>query len=153
MLKKPLKINGRISYERVERFEREMLLVGVQEFCAPEFLIAKQIILRGVPAGERQPLHVVRHAVVVGRWKIQAGMCGCRGNDCGEMRRKFLRRCPLIEPSIGTAPHRHLAMAKWLLRQPFNYVVSVARFVCEWFEFAAGIAAAANIDERKHVTV
>ena len=130
-----------------------MLLVSIEKFCAPEFLIAKKIILRGVAAGEREPLHVVRHTDVVGGWIIQAGMRGGSRHDCRQMRRKFLRRCPLIEARIRTAPHRHFAVTKWLLRQPLNHVVSVVRFICERLELAAGIAAAANIDEREHITV
>src|SRR5882724_12569736 len=121
-----------------------MLFVSVQEFCAPEFLIAKQIILRGVTAREREPLDVVSHPDVVVGWIIQAGMRGCSRHDCRQMRRKFLRRCPLIEARIGTAPHGHFAVTEWLLCEPLNHVVSVARFICEWLELAAGISAAAN---------
>ena len=80
-------------------------------------------------------------------------MRGGSGHDCRQMRRKFLRRCPLIEARIRTAPHGHFAVTEWLLRQPLNHVVSVARFICERLELAAGIAAAANIDEREHITV
>src|SRR5262245_57358058 len=116
-----------------------MFLVGVQEFCAPEFLIAKQIILRRVTAGEREPLDVVRHADVVGGRKIQAGMRGGRGNDCRKMRRKLLRGRPLVEACIRTTPHAHFTVAKWLFGQPLNNVVSVTRFVCEWLELTGGI--------------
>src|SRR5262245_41334916 len=130
-----------------------MLLVRVQEFCAPEFLIGKQIILRGVTAGEREPLHDVRHPDVVGVRKIQAGMCRSSGNDRREMRRRFLRCRPLVEARIRTAPHGYFAVAKWLLCQPLNYVVSVTRFIRKWLEFAGGIAATANIDKGKHITV
>ena len=80
-------------------------------------------------------------------------MRGGSGHDCRQMRRKFLRRCPLIEARIRTAPHRHFAVAEWLLRQPLDHVVPVARFICERLELAAGISAAANIDEREHITV
>jgi hypothetical protein len=55
-----LKIERRISDKRIERFKRDVLLVSVQEFCAPEFLISKKIVLRSVPTGKRVPLHVVR---------------------------------------------------------------------------------------------
>src|SRR5262245_51443105 len=130
-----------------------MLLVGVQELCAPEFLIAEKIVLWSPAAGEREPLRVVRDADVVGRWKIQAGMrCGS-GHNRSQMRRKFLRRRPLIKARIRTAPHGHFAVTEWLLRQPFNHVVSVARFVCKGLELAAGIAAATNIHEREHITM
>src|SRR5262249_42374356 len=130
-----------------------MLLVSVQEFCAPEFLIAEKIVLRSSAAGEREPLRVVRDADVVGRWKIQAGMrCGS-GNDGSEMRRGRVRRRPLIEARIRTAPHGDFAVTEWLLRQPFNHVVSVARFICKGLELAAGIAAATNIHEREHITM
>jgi hypothetical protein len=123
-----------------------VILVSVQEFCAPEFLSAKQIILRGVTAREREPLHVVTHSYVVGGWIIQAGMRGGSGHDRRQMSRKFFCRCPLIEARVRPAPHGHFAVRKRLLCQPLNDVVSIARFICERLELAAGIPAAANID-------
>ena len=60
MFEDALKINRGISDKRIQRFKRCVFLVGAQEFCAPEFLISKKIVLRGVPTGERVPLHVVR---------------------------------------------------------------------------------------------
>src|SRR5262245_54315005 len=130
-----------------------MLHVSVQEFCAPEFLIGEKIVLWSSPAGECEPLHVVRNADVVGRWKIQTGMRGGSWHDCHKMWRKFLRSCPLIKARIRTAPHGSFAVTEWLLRQPFNHVVSVARLICEQLEFTARISAAANIDEREDITV
>jgi len=59
----------------------------------------------------------------------------------------------LIEPSVRTAPHRHFAVAKRLLRQPLHDIMSVARLIRERLELAAGIAATANIDKCKRVTV
>src|SRR5258705_3778860 len=114
-----------------------MLFVSVQEFCAPEFLIAKQIILRGVTAGEREPLHVVSHPDVAVGWIIQTGMRGGSRHDCRQMRWKFLRRCPLIEARIRTAPRGHFAVTEWLLRQPLNHIVPVARCICERLELPA----------------
>src|SRR6478752_6378452 len=124
-----------------------MLFVSIQEFRAPEFLIAEKIVLRGSPAGKREPLYVVSHPDVVVGWIIQAGMRGRSGDDRRQRRWKFLRRCPLIEPRVRTAPHRHVTVTEWLLRQPPNHVVAVARFICERLKLAAGIAAAAHIDE------
>src|SRR4029453_14853053 len=122
-----------------------MFFVSVQKLFAQEFLIGKKIVLWSLPAGEREPLHVVRDADVVGRWKIKTGMrCG-GGQDLRQMGGKFLRLFPLIIARIRTAPHGHFAVTEWLLRQPFNHVMSVARFICEGLEFAAGIPAAANI--------
>src|SRR5258705_2304760 len=114
-----------------------MLFVSVQEFCAPEFLIAKQIILRAVTAREREPLHIVSHPDVVVGWIIQTGMRGGSRHDRSQMRRKFLRRCPLIEARIRTAPHGHFAVTEWLRRQPLNNAVSVARCICERLELPA----------------
>ena len=130
-----------------------MFLVGIQKFCAPEFLITKQIVLCSVTAGQREPLHVISHPDVVVRWIIEAGMRGGGRNNGRQVRREFLRRCPLIEARIRTAPHGDLAIAKWLLRQPLNDVVSIARFICERLKLAAGISAAANIDQREPVTM
>src|SRR5262249_61060170 len=98
-------------------------------------------------------LLAVSHPEVGGGRKSEPGRRGCRGNDCRETRRKFLRRCPLVEPCIRTAPQGPFAVPKWLRRQPLNHVVSVARFICERLELASGIAAAANVDEREHITV
>ena len=130
-----------------------MLLVSVQKFCAPEFLIAKKVVLCRVTAGEREPLHVISQSNVVIRGIIEARMGGRRRNNRRQMRREFLRGGPLIEPRVRTAPHRDLAVAKRLLRQPFDNVVSVARLIGKWFEFAAGISTAAYIDERENVTM
>ena len=80
-------------------------------------------------------------------------MRGGSGHDRRQSRWKFFRCCPLIEARVRTAPHRHFAVTKWLLRQPFDDVVSVARFICERLEVPARIAAAANINEREHITV
>src|SRR5438309_9100095 len=80
-------------------------------------------------------------------------MRGGGGYDRRQVRRKFLRGRPLIEPSVRTAPHRHFAVAKRLLRQPLDDIMSVARLICERLELAAGIAATANIDKCKHVPV
>ena len=80
-------------------------------------------------------------------------MRGGDRDDGGEMRREFLGRCPLIEAGVGTAPHRDLAVAERLLRQPLDDVVTIARLLRERFEFAGGISATAHIDQRKGVTV
>ena len=130
-----------------------MLFVSAQKFCAPEFLIGKQIILRGVTARKRQPLHVIRHPDVVGRWKIQAGMSGGSGNNRGKMRRKFLRSCPLIEPGVRPASHCHFAVAKWLCGKPLDHVVSIARLICKRLKVAAGISTTADIHKRERVSV
>src|SRR5437773_11213380 len=83
----------------------------------------------------------------------KARMDGHGWDNRRKMRRKFLRGGPLIEPRVRPAPHRHLAVAKRLLRQPFDNVVSVARLIGKWFELAAGISTAAYIDERENVTM
>src|SRR2546430_14171153 len=80
-------------------------------------------------------------------------MSSCSGNDCRQMWREFLRRRPLIESCVGTAPHCKLAIAKRLLGKPLNDVVAVARIVCKRFELAAGISATANIDKRECVSM
>ena len=52
-----------------------------------------------------------------------------------------------------TAPHGDFAVAKWLLRQPFHHVVPVARLLRERFKYTLGIAAPADVDERKGVAM
>jgi len=59
---------------------------------------------------------------------------------------------------IDRSPHTNhptwpLCRHKMLRRQPLNHVVSIARLIRERLELAAGIAAAANVDEREHITV
>src|SRR2546430_968078 len=80
-------------------------------------------------------------------------MRGRGRNNCGQMRRKFFGGRPLIESGIGTAPHRDLAIAEWLLRQPLDRVMAILGLLPERLEFAAGISAAPNIDQRKDITV
>src|SRR6266446_7506964 len=80
-------------------------------------------------------------------------MRGGSRNVGGQMRRKFLRGRPLIESSVGAAPHGNLAVTKRLLREPLDHVVSIAWLLRKRLELAAGIAAPANIDQRKRVTV
>src|SRR5215831_5455992 len=142
MFKDALEIGGEIADERIERFKSQVLLIRIQEFCAPEFLITEKIVLYRTTACKREPLHVVSHPDVVVRWIIDAGMSGSSGNDGRQMRRKFLRGRPLIETRIRSAPHRDLAVTERLLGQPLDQVVSVAWFVCERLEFAAGIPSA-----------
>src|SRR5262249_25404421 len=66
---------------------------------------------------------------------------------------EILSQSPLVESRVRPAPHCDLAVTEWLLRQPLNHVVSVARFIRERLELAGGIAATANIDEREYITV
>ena len=153
MFQNALKIHGRISDERIERVERDVFLVSVEEFRAPEFLVGEKILLTGAATRKREPLHVVSFADVIERGIIKRRMRGRCRYDGGEVRRKFFRRRPLIEPGVRTAPHRDFPVAKRLLRQPLHDVVTIARLLRERFEFAGGIAATANIDKRKRVTV
>src|SRR5713101_1755352 len=153
MLEDTLKIWGGISDKRIERFKRDVLFVSIQEFRAPEFLIAKKIVLRGAAASEREPLHVISHPDVVDRRIIERWMrSGCRHDRC-KMGWKFFRRRPLIEPCIGAAPHRHFAVAEGLLCQPFHDVVSIAGVICKRLKFAARVSSTANIDKRERVAV
>src|SRR4029077_432 len=76
-----------------------------------------------------------------------------RRNDCHKMRRKFLQHTPLIEPRIRPAPHRYLAIAIALLRQPFRHVESIASFIHEWLELSSGISAPPHIHQRVHISM
>ena len=116
-------------------------------------MVAEKIVLYCPAAGESEPLHVVSHADIVVEGIVKAGMRGCRGNDCRQMWRKFLRRRPLIKSCIRAAPHGNSAITKWLLRQPFDDVMTIAWFICERLEVVAGISATADIDERKRVAM
>ena len=130
-----------------------MLFVGIEKFRAPKLRIAEKILLSGAAAGGGEPLDVVEIADVVERWIIKAGMRRGRGHDRRQVRRKLFCRCPLIESSIGTAPHRDFSVTERLLREPFDDVVTIARFIGKRLKVAAGISATANIDEREHVAV
>src|SRR6266403_2603177 len=153
MFEDALKIGGGIPDERIERLKGDVLLVSVQEFCAPEFLIAEKILLSGASAGEREPLHVVGFSHIMVRRIIERWMGGCGGNNCRETWREFFRRRPLIESRVGTAPHRGLAVSEQLFCLPLYGIVPIARLICKRFELATGVSAAANIDERERVTV
>src|SRR5438552_2894989 len=78
--------------------------------------------------------------------------CGGGHNGC-EMRWKFFCGRPLIEASVGSAPHCHLTVAERLLCQPLDDIVSIARLLRERLKLAAGIPASADVDKCKHVTV
>ncbi len=130
-----------------------MLFVGVEKFRPPEFAIAKKVLLAGLAAGEGEPLDIVGFADVIERWIIKRRMRGCGRDNRGQMRRQLFRGRPLIETGIRTAPHRDFPVAKRLLRQPFDHVVTVARLVGKRLKLTPGIAAATNIDKRKYVTV
>ncbi len=130
-----------------------VLFVGIEEFRAPEFLIGEKILLTGATTREREPLHIVSFADVIERGIIKRRMRGGCRHDGREMRGKFFRCRPLIEPSVRAAPHRNFTITKRLLREPLHHVAPIARLICERFELAAGIAATANIDKCKRVTV
>ena len=74
-------------------------------------------------------------------------------HDRDKVRGKFLRRRPLIEAGIRTAPHRDFPIAKRLLRQPVDDVVAIVRLLGEGLEFATGIAASPDIDQREGVAM
>src|ERR1700730_4943824 len=65
MLQNALEIHRWISNERIKRMKRDVLLIGIQKFRTPEFLIAKKIALTSVTAGEGEPLHIVSLADVI----------------------------------------------------------------------------------------
>src|SRR4030095_16934899 len=69
------------------------------------------------------------------------------------MWREFFRRCPLIKSRVRPAPHRYFAVAKWLFCKPLDQVVPVPWIICKRLEFAAGISATANGDERECVAM
>src|SRR4029453_17718776 len=127
--------------------------VGVEELRSPKFLITEKVLLSGTTTGESVPLHVVGYTDVLGERIIESGMSGCSGDDRREMRWQFFSRCPLIKSRVRTAPHRDFAVAKWLFCKPFDQVVPVPRIIYKRLEFAAGISAAANIDECKCISV
>src|SRR5204862_2260201 len=65
MLQNALKVLRRITDERVERAEGDMLLVSLEKFCPPEFRVAEKILLTGPAAGVSEPLHVVKKADII----------------------------------------------------------------------------------------
>ena len=130
-----------------------MFLVSLEEFRAPKFLIAEKIVLGGASTGVSEPLHIVGFPDVIERGIIQGRMRRRCRDDGGEMRRKFFGGRPLIKASIGTTPHRDLAVAERLSCKPLDNVVAIARFICERLKLTTGISAAANIDKRECITV
>ena len=69
------------------------------------------------------------------------------------MRRKFLGRRPLVVARVRAAPHRDLAVAVRLLREPFDDVVTVARFLDQRPELALRVAAAAHVHGQERIAV
>jgi hypothetical protein len=131
-----------------------VFFVGVEEFRPPEFFVSEEILLQDVAADERKPLYTVGSADAIMRTgTIERRMCGGGWHDCAEMRRKFFCCRPLVKTGVGTAPHGHFGVAKGLLGQPLNNVVTIARFIYVRLELTARIAATSNIDQRKRVTM
>ena len=130
-----------------------MFFVSVEKLRSPEFAVAEKILLAGPTAGVSKPLHVIKKADVIETRIIVGWMRGRSWNNRRQMHRKFLGCRPLIKPRIRPAPHCHFSVTKRLLRQPFDYVVTVARLVSEWLELAGGIAATANVHQHKDITV
>src|SRR5262245_23239048 len=130
-----------------------MFLVSLQEFCPPEFLITKKVTLSRATARERVPLHVVAQADILGERIIETRMSSCGWNDGRQLGREFFRHCPLIEYRVRTTPHRNFAVTQWLFCEPLYYVVSISCLIYKRLEFAAGISATANIDERECVAM
>ena len=153
MFEDALKIDGGISDKGIERLKGNVFFVSIEKFGSPEFLVAEEIDLAGFAGGKCEPAHVVGFANVIKRGVIEWRMRCSDRHDCGEVWRKFLGSCPLIEAGVGATPHRHFAVAERLLGEPFNDVVTIVWFLREWFEVAAGIAAAAHIDEGKDEAV
>ena len=115
----------------------------------PELRVAKDPVLRGVAAGEGQPLHVVGIEDVVLHREVDAGVGRGDRHDGREVRRDLLRGRPLIVARVRAAPHRNLAVAVGLLRQPFDDVVAVPRFLDKGMKLAFRVAAAADVNREK----
>ena len=143
----------RIADPLVQLGERRVRLVPAPELRAPEIAVAEDLFLCGLAADEGQPLHVVRIEDIVAHRVVDAGHRRCDRHDRGQVRRKLLRGRPLVIARVRTAPHRDLAVAVRLRAEPFDDIVAVLRFLQERRELAFGIAAAAHVDGREHVTV
>src|SRR5260370_31879867 len=153
MLEDTLKVDGRISDKRIERFKRNVFLVRFQIFRAPKLLITEKIVLCGAPAGKGEPLDIIGFADVIEGGIIERRMCRRDRHDGGKVRRKLLCCRPLIEPGVGAAPHCDFSIAERLLGEPLHDVAAVVWLLRERFELTAGIAAAAHIDKCEGVTM
>ena len=153
MLDPFLEHGGGIADDAVEVLERRVPVVVLARLRGPEAGRSEEVSVARHAAREREPLQVVGREDVVLERKVDAGMRGGRRHDRRKMRRELLRDGPLVEAGVGAAPHRDLAVAPGLLRQPLDDVVSVAAVVGEGFEDAAGVPAAAHVHEREHVAV
>ncbi len=153
-MREPL-LEGRqgIADDLVELLERRAGLEPLAIPGAPERVVAEDAVLRGVTAGERQPLHQVRRCDVAAHRKVDAGVRRSDRHDRRQVRRKFLGGGPLVVARIRPAPHRDLAVAIRLLGQPFDHVVTVARFLDERPELAFGVTAAANVDSQERIAI
>ncbi len=142
-----------VADDAVDLLECAMADIEFLELGRPERAVGENLLLAGLAAGKHQPLHVVRVSDVVAAWKVDAGIRRRDRHDRRQVRRKFLGRGPLIVAGVGATPHRHLAIAVALLRQPFDDVVTIARLLQHRRELAFRIAAAAHVDCQVHVTV
>ena len=130
-----------------------MFFVSVEKLRSPEFAVAEKILLAGPTAGVSEPLHVIKKADVIETRIIVGWMRGRSWNNRRQMHRKFLGRRPLIKPRIRPAPHCHFSVTKRLLRQPFDYVVTIAWFIGKRLKLSGGIPATTNIDQRKDIAM
>src|SRR5260370_37497606 len=97
MFQGALKVLRRISDERVERVEGNVLFVSVEKFRAPELRVAEKILLAGFATRECKPLDIIGFADIIERWVVQRRIPSRRRNQGGQIWRKFLGRCPMIE--------------------------------------------------------
>jgi hypothetical protein len=69
------------------------------------------------------------------------------------VRRLLPRGRPLHIPAVRAAPHRDLAIAVGLQRQPLHDIKAVPPFLDAGAKLAFGVAAPAHIDDEERVTV
>src|ERR1700744_3431700 len=81
---------------RVEILERRSRLKPAAILVVPKRTVAEDLVLRGVSAGEKQPLHTVGGKNVVPHGEIDPGVGRGDRYDGRKMRGKFLGGGPLI---------------------------------------------------------
>src|SRR5262249_8638610 len=143
----------RVADERVELLERFVLHVALAELGFPVAGLTEELPIGRDAAGEREPLGQIAWENTVKRREINAGMRRGGRDDGGQVRRKLLERGPLVEPSIGAAPHANLAVAPRLLGEPLHHVVSISGVMGKRLEMPTGVAAAAHVHQGEDVTI
>ena len=142
-----------VADDAIEHPKRRARLVPAPVRRQPEGVVGEDRRLRRLAADEGEPLDVVGGEHVVGGGTIDASDGGGDRHDRREVRRVVASGRPLVVARVAAAPHRYLAIAVGLARQPLDHVVAVVRFLDQRTELAFRIAPPAHVDGQERQPV